>query len=96
MSPPPGPGRRRIYVTPYGKSADTLRARRLLVKEDLTFAELLLVLRRSMDLQAGDALFLLVRRTLVSPQAVVRDVHAEHADADGVLRLNMSRENCFG
>lgn len=94
------PDRCCVRVTPYNTDktdqTGTSRARLLSVKGERTFAELLVVLRRRMKLQPSEALFLLLNRTLVSPQAVVRDVHVKHADADGVLQLRVSRENVFG
>ena len=93
-SPRPQP-RLRVQLHPWS-DAPPLAKNRVTVASTASFGTLMVVVRRRLKLQAQDALFFFVGdKTLVAPQALLTDLHAQHA-VDGVLHVQYSRENCFG
>lgn len=67
-----------------------------LVPVDLTMAQLSFVVRKRLQLRAGDALFLLVNKTLCTSTATAGSVYDAHRDTDGFLYVTYSMENTFG
>lgn len=80
-----------------GPETAPLNRGRYIVPCDLHVAGILQKLRKRMRLRPEEALFLLTTDgRLLSPQDVLRDVHAKHADDHGVLHLMCSKESVFG
>lgn len=67
-----------------------------LVPVDLTMAQLSFVVRKRLQLRAGDALFLLVNKTLCTSTATAGSVYDAHRDTDGFLYVTYTMENTFG
>ena len=74
----------------------TLDKTKYLVPDDLTAQQFLYVLRKRLRLRASEAMFLMCGASLVPGNATAQELHAKHADDEGVLRLTYSAENVFG
>lgn len=67
-----------------------------LIPVDLTMAQLSVVVRKRLQLRAGDALFIMVNRTLCMSTATAGSVYDTHRDTDGFLYVTYTMENTFG
>jgi len=67
-----------------------------LVPVDLTMAQLSFVVRKRLQIRAGDALFLMVKGTLCTSTATTGSMYDAHRDPDGFLYVTYAMENTFG
>lgn len=70
--------------------------RKFLVPTDLTFGQLILVVRKRLNISREKAIFLFCNSTLPAGSALVSQIYQEHKDEDGFLYLKYSGENTFG
>lgn len=70
---------------------------KFLVPKDLTFGQLLFVLRRRLHIEAGQSLFLYSKQRVLGGQTPVIDVyHRDHDPEDGFLYVQYTMESTFG
>lgn len=69
---------------------------KFLVPMYLTMAQLSFVVRKRLQLHAGDALFLMVNKTLCTSTATAGSMYDAHRDTDGFLYVTYTMENTFG
>lgn len=79
-----------------GIDAPRIDKEKYLVPVDLTMAQLSFVVRKRLELRAGDALFLMVNKTLCLSTATAGSVYDAHRDTDGFLYVTYTMENTFG
>ena len=86
------PDRVPVYV-----EADTiLNKNKFLVPRTMTVGQFTYVVRKRMDLQAHEALFMFVNNVLPPVSADFDTLHREHANEDGLLYVKYGKENTFG
>tara|TARA_B110001452_G_C15214914_1_gene421365 strand:+ start:616 stop:960 length:345 start_codon:yes stop_codon:yes gene_type:complete len=78
------------------KDVPQIERERYLVPIDLTMAQLSFVVRKRLQMQAGDALFLMVNKTLCTSTATIGRMYDAHRDTDGFLYVTYTMENTFG
>ena len=71
--------------------------RKYLVPRDITMGQFKYVIRKRIELQPNQALFVFVNHSILAPtNQCISDVHKEHADEDGFLYMSYTGENTFG
>ena len=78
------------------RDAPRIDKEKFLVPVDLTMAQLSFVVRRRLELHAGDALFLMVNKTLCTSTATAGSMYDAQRDTDGFLYVTYTMENTFG
>jgi GABA(A) receptor-associated protein len=78
------------------KDAPHIDKEKFLVPVDLTMAQLSFVVRKRLQMRAGDALFLMVNNTLCTSTATAGSMYDTHRDTDGFLYVTYTLENTFG
>lgn len=80
-----------------GSNIPESQRRKYLVPRDITMGQFKYVIRKRIELRPDQALFLFVGQSVLAPtNALVTDIHREHADEDGFLYMIYSGENTFG
>lgn len=80
-----------------GSDVPESNRRKYLVPRDITMGQFKYVIRKRIELLPDQALFVFVNHSVLAPtNALVTDIHKEHADEDGFLYMIYSGENTFG
>jgi GABA(A) receptor-associated protein len=66
------------------------------VPADVTIGSFIFVVRKRMQLEAEEALFMFVKNVIPQTTALMSTIYDEHKDEDGFLYLTYSGENTFG
>mmetsp|Transcript_49858 Transcript_49858/g.83023 ORF Transcript_49858/g.83023 Transcript_49858/m.83023 type:complete len:118 (+) Transcript_49858:65-418(+) len=69
---------------------------KILVPKELSVAQFIKVIRKRINLQPEQSIFLFINDTLVLNAKMMIDVYSEHKDEDGFLYVSYSTENTFG
>lgn len=69
---------------------------KFLVPLDLTFGQLLYIIRRRLILPPEQALFVFCGKLLPSTATLIREVYNRHKDSDGFVYLRYTGENTYG
>lgn len=86
-----------ISKSPNAKdSMPDIRKHKFLVPSQFTMAEFVMTIRRWLLLTPEQAVFIFIGNTLPMTGSTMGELHAEHKDSDGVLRMNYASENTFG
>ena len=67
-----------------------------LVPKDMTMGQFIYVVRKKINLDSSQALFLFVDNVLCNGSKVMADVYNSYKDKDGFLYITYSTENTFG
>jgi GABA(A) receptor-associated protein len=67
-----------------------------LVPKDLTFSQFLYIIRKRINLNEAEALFLFINGKLVPSNKSMNEVYEVDKDEDGFLYVNYTNENTFG
>lgn len=70
--------------------------RKYLVPKDLSFSQFLYIVRKRINLNQSEALFLFVNNKLVPSNKSIFDVYDKEQDKDGFLYIIYNNENTFG
>ena len=70
--------------------------KKYLVPRDLNMNYFIYVIRRRIDLEPSESLFLLVNNQLCPSNDSISDIYEKHADQDGFLYIKYTAENTFG
>lgn len=80
-----------------GSELPESQRRKYLVPRDITMGQFKYVIRKRIELLPDQALFVFVNNTVLAPtQAMISEVHKEHADEDGFLYMVYNGESTFG
>jgi GABA(A) receptor-associated protein len=85
-----------VVVEGAGKGIPELKQKKYLVSMKLTMGELMFVLRKRMQVEASQALYLMVGNYLPASTALVTQVYEQHKESDGYLYLTYRAESAFG
>lgn len=69
---------------------------KFLVPSDLTVQQFHYVIRRRLELNASDAIYIFCEGSILSSSASLESVYEKHRDPDGFLYVFYSGENTFG
>ena len=75
---------------------ENIDKRKFLVPTDLTFGQLIGVVRKRINISKEKAIFLFCQNTIPASSTVVGMVYESFKDEDGFLYLEYSGENTFG
>ena len=67
-----------------------------LVPKDLTFSQFLYIIRKRINLNEAEALFLFVNNKLVPSNMSINEIYNSDKCEDGFLYVNYTNENTFG
>ena len=67
-----------------------------LVDKDMNMREFLYVIRKRIQLESSQALFIMINNTLVSSNNLLGEIYEDKANKDGFLYVIYSSENTFG
>jgi len=70
--------------------------RKYLVPADISIAQLMLIVRKRIDLAPEEAMFLFVNKVVPSSTSTLGEIYAQHSDDDGFLYVAYSGESTFG
>ncbi len=73
-----------------------LQKNKFLVPMDLTVGQFIYIVRKQLSVPAEKAIFIFVKNTLPTTGMLMRELHAQYADKDGLLRLVYTSESTFG
>ena len=79
-----------------GSSISDLSKNKFLAPADLTVGQFMLVLRKRVELEPEQAVFLFIGDVIPANTAHINELYAKHKDEDGFLYLTYSGENSFG
>ena len=88
-----------VFITKSSTAKDSIpdiRKHKFLVPSQFTMAEFVMTIRRWLLLTPEQAIFVFIGNTLPMTGSTMGELHAEHQEADGVLRMTYSAENTFG
>ena len=67
-----------------------------LVPQDMNLGQFMYVIRKRIQLQSNEALFILVNYSLMPSNTSLQDVYENNKSKDGFLYITYSSENTFG
>jgi GABA(A) receptor-associated protein len=73
-----------------------IERQKFLVPSDLSIGHFVYVVRKRIDLQATDAIFLFVNRKLPPPNATMGQLYQENRDEDGFMYCSYSSDTAYG
>lgn len=74
----------------------SLDKQKYLIPSDLTFGQMIFVIRKRLRLSPEKAIFLFVNNKLPASSLLMSQVYIEHKASDGFLYIVYSSENTFG
>jgi GABA(A) receptor-associated protein len=89
-----------VYITK-AKNSNTidlpdLRKNKFIVPIDLTVGQLIFIIRKQLSFPADRTIFMFVKSILPPTGMLIRELYAQYADSDGLLRLEYTSESTFG
>lgn len=73
------------------------RKQKILVEKDITVGQFLYIIRKNIDLDSSQALFMFVNESCIpASDALLGEVYNKYQDKDGFLYVLYSAENTFG
>lgn len=86
-----------IIVTKDKKSKiEDIDKNKFLAPEDLTVAQFISVIRKRINLNESEAIYIFVDNTLPQTSSSLATLYAAHKDEDGFLYITYCSENVFG
>eukprot|EP01065_Artemidia_motanka_P052000 TRINITY_DN9288_c1_g1_i1.p1 TRINITY_DN9288_c1_g1~~TRINITY_DN9288_c1_g1_i1.p1 ORF type:complete len:144 (+),score=19.43 TRINITY_DN9288_c1_g1_i1:185-616(+) len=85
-----------IFQKLKGSKIPDLQKPKVLAPRTFTFGNLASLIRRRIELQPGQALYMFVGNTALAPQAKLAELYITDRDADGILYVTYSGEEAFG
>lgn len=67
-----------------------------LVPQDITIGQFMFVIRKRINLNANDTLFLFINNSIFSSNVTINSIYDANKNEDGFLYITYSRENTFG
>lgn len=69
---------------------------KFLVPMDMSVGQFIFIIRKQLTLSSEKALFLFVNNTLPTTGVTIKELYAQHASSDGLLRVIYTSESTFG
>ena len=73
-----------------------IEKQKFLVSKDLTLGQFIYIIRKRIDLNADQALFIMVNNTLAPNNITLSELYEAHKDIDKFLYIKYTSENTFG
>lgn len=94
------PSRIPVFIT-RAKNTDAkvlpnLQKNKFLVPMDLTVGQFIYIIRKQLEVSADKAIFIFVKNTLPTTSMLMKELYAQYADSDGLLRMQYTSESTFG
>jgi GABA(A) receptor-associated protein len=70
--------------------------KKYLVPKDMTMGQFIYVIRKRIQLESSQALFVMVNNSLVSSNRLLGEIYEDRASKDGFLYIIYTSENTFG
>lgn len=84
------------YASSNANNLDELDKKKYLVPKDLTFGELIHVLRKRLRLNKEEGLFFFINDTMIPTSLAINEIYKQHKDEDLYLYILYDKENIFG
>ena len=85
-----------ILVEPRDAHTPSVDKRKYMVHHDLSFGQLMYVIRKRLNMRSEQALFFFAGNSMQSATATIGSVYDRYKDEDGFLYVTYSLENTFG
>ena len=86
-----------VYKDPKCKNLEEINKNKFLAPTDLTLGQFLVVVRKRINLDEAQALFIFVDETTLAPTSqTIGNLYENHKDEDGFLYMLYCSENVFG
>lgn len=85
-----------ILVEPRDAQTPSVDKRKYMVHHDLSFGQLMYVIRKRLNMRSEQALFFFAGNSMQSATATIGSVYDRYKDEDGFLYVTYSLENTFG
>ena len=79
-----------------GCRLNDIQKNKYLAPRDMAMCQFVFTVRKKIDLQASEAIFLMVDSQLVQSSILLAEVYDKHKDEDGFLYIVYTSENTFG
>jgi len=90
------PNRIPIIIESQSKDLPQLENSKLLVPDNITIAQFMVIVRKKIKLNNKQAIFLFINNTLPANSAVLKDLYELHKEEDNYLYCSIKLENTFG
>ena len=91
------PTRVPIIVEKYSKcSFNEINKNKYLVPKDTLMSQFLGIIRKRIDLNSSQALFIMVNKSLIPINQTLGEIYENNKDTDGFLYMTYTSENTFG
>ena len=67
-----------------------------LVPKDLTISQFVYIIRKRINIESHEALFVTINNTLQSSNSLIEEIYNKYKDDDGFLYVTYTSENTFG
>ncbi len=90
-----------VYIT-RAKNNNTAHAlpeiqkNKYLVPSDLTVGQFIYIIRKQLQVKPEMAIFVFVNNNLPTTGMLMKELYAQYADSDGLLRMQYTSESTFG
>jgi len=89
------PNRVPLYIDTPRKDL-VLSKNKYLVEDDMTISALYAVLRKHLHVNSSEGIYLMINKQLMPCSVQVNEVYKQHADKDGLLYIQVLKEETFG
>jgi len=79
-----------------GCRLNDIKKKKYLAPRDMAMCQFVFTVRRKIDLEASEAIFLMVNGQLVQSSMLLSEIYGNHKDEDGFLYMVYTSENTFG
>tara|TARA_A100001015_G_C15030418_1_gene732903 strand:+ start:1230 stop:1577 length:348 start_codon:yes stop_codon:yes gene_type:complete len=73
-----------------------LSKNKYLAPKDMTMSQFVFMVRKRIQLEPSEAMFLMVNHSLVNGSALIGQIYTDHKESDGFLYMIYTSENTFG
>lgn len=75
---------------------DLIDKKKFLVPDDLTMSQFIYVIKKRVNLDPSQAIFIFCNNQILLNQNIIKDIYLKHKDKDNYLYLKYSGESTFG
>ena len=90
------PERIPVIVEPLTKDIIEIDKKKYIVSKDMTFGQLIFIIRKRMNIESSTALFFTVNSNLITGGSDLGTIYEENKNEDKFLYIKYTTENTFG
>lgn len=90
------PERIPVIVEPLTKDIIEIDKKKYIVSKDMTFGQLIFIVRKRMNVESSIALFFTVNSNLITGSSDLGSIYEENKNEDNFLYIKYTTENTFG